>query len=49
MSTTTTNSTDTWNESLYKLDESRRVSRKVSDDESPYKLGESLEKMSQRW
>ena len=44
-----TNSTDTWNESSYKLDESCRVSGKVSDDESPYKLGESSEKMSQRW
>ncbi len=49
MSTTMTNSTDTWNESSYKLDESRRVSRKVSDDESLYKLGESSEKTSQRW
>ena len=47
--TATTNSTDTWNESSYKLDESCRVSRKVSNDESPYKLGESLEGMSQEW
>jgi len=36
-----TDSTDTRNESSYKLDESCRVSEEVISDESPYKLGES--------
>ncbi len=45
MNAAMTDSTDTRDESLYKLDES---CRRVSNDESPYKLDESSESKPQR-